>query len=294
MNVELISQLRNITNAGMSDCSSALKEAGGDLQQAIDIIKIKGQAISDARSAKPATEGVIGMASSPDQRKQVAVEINTQTDFVSRNPVFIKFVNHVAQVYLDQGDSFSAESVEIARQEVSASTKENIVVRRWWALEAPVNVRLFSYLHSNNKIGVLLSLQASETILHQPEFQQLGEDLTMQICAMNPLAVEALYLPTDERERQKAIFESQLKEENKPPAMWDKILLGKMARWHKDVCLLEQESITVPKTSVKKVITDLETKLGGSIAVVSFIRAEVGEGLVKKIDNLAQEVGKLL
>ena len=177
-----------------------------------------------------------------------------------------------------------------------ATTKENVVVRRWWVEESLYpSVRVFHYTHSNHKLGVLLTLQAPNTpAAHAPEFVALGEDLAMQIAAMNPLAVSTDRLSAEDKARQQAIFETQLREEKKPEKMWPKIMEGKFRKWGAEVCLLEQESIVVPKTSVGQVIKNVGTKLGGEITVVNFVRCQVGEGVEKKQDNLAEEVAKLM
>jgi elongation factor Ts len=191
---------------------------------------------------------------------------------------------------------FTVEEVEGDRKETVSKTKENIVVRRWWVEEAqnPL-VRVFAYQHSNAKIGVLITMLApNETAADSSEFKALGEELAMQVAAMNPLAVDSDRIPADEKDRQKAIFQTQLKEENKPEKMWDKILEGKFRKWGTEVCLLEQESVVVPKTAVKQVIKNVGTKLGGEIQVVNFVRCQVGEGIEKKQDNLAEEVAKMM
>ena len=192
-------------------------------------------------------------------------------------------------------DVFDLASVETPRTALVATTKENVVVRRWWA-EEPLDptVQVFSYVHSNNKIGVLLDLQApSAEAANDPAFLALGEDLCMQVAAMNPLAVAPERIAPEELQRQQAIFETQLQELNKPPATWPKIMEGKMRKWNTEVCLLEQESVIVPKSTVKQVIKNVGLQLGGEIVVVNFIRCQVGEGIEKKQDNLAEEVAKL-
>jgi len=297
-NTDLIKELRALTSAGMKDCKDALEEANWDLQKAVDLVKIKGLNIADGRSGKVAAEGIVlyGLLTNAG----VMVEVNCQTDFVANSPEFRKFAM-LASVSLSkdflEGKPFQHDSelLETARKDLVAKTKENIVIRRWWIEEAQSSmVRVFSYLHSNQKIGVLISMQApSETIADSSEFKILGEELAMQIAAMNPLAVSPDRLPTEEQERQKVIFETQLKEANKPEAVWPKIMEGKFRKWNTEVCLLEQESVVLPKTTVKQVIKDVGTKLGGEIVVVNFIRCQVGEGIVKKQENLAEEVAKL-
>lgn len=296
-NTELIRELRALTSAGMKDCKDALEEASWDLQKAVDIVKAKGLNFADGRSGRVASEGRVDIARSDSLA--VMVEVNCQTDFVANSNDFTKFVHNVKHKLYDDavaGATFTADSVEDERKATVATTKENVVVRRWWVEQAlDPTVQVFAYQHSNNKIGVLLTLKAPSVEKTQDSaFVELGNDLAMQIAAMSPLAVDADRIPEDEKNRQKAIFEAQLKEENKPEKMWEKILEGKFRKWNTEVCLLEQESVVLPKTAVKQVIKNVGTKLGGEVQVVNFVRCQVGEGIEKKQENLAEEVSKMM
>lgn len=296
--LETIKELRALTQAGMKDCSDALQESGGDLQKAVDIIKTKGLNVVSSREGKIASEGMLTLATKGSQLAVLA-EVNCQTDFVAKNADFRDFANIVAQSVLKQhvtGNVVSIDEVDEQRKNLIATTKENVVVRRWFIEEAiNPNARVFSYVHINNKIGAMLTLLApSEDAWANPAFLQLGEDLLMQITAMNPIAISVENLPTDVVSRQTAIFENQLREANKPQSQWEKILTGKLNKWHTEVCLLKQESIIVPKSSVEKVIQQVSAKLGGEIVVVNFLRCQVGEGLeTKKSDDFSVEVAKL-
>lgn len=298
-NTELIRELRALTSAGMKDCKDALEESNWDVQKAVDIVKAKGLNVVSGREGKVASEGRVAISFNPYYQIAAMVEVNCQTDFVANSPDFAKFVDDTALCFngkLSSGQVFAASDVEDARKGVVSTTKENVVVRRWWAEQATdPTVKVFQYVHSNNKIGILLTLKApTEDAAKDSAFRELGEDLAMQIAAMNPLAVDSDCIPQDEKDRQKAIFEMQLKEENKPEKMWDKILEGKFRKWNTEVCLLEQESVVIPKTTVKQVIKNVGTKLGGEIQVVNFVRCQVGEGIEKKQDNLAEEVSKMM
>lgn len=312
-NTELIKELRALTQAGMKDCKDALEESGWDLQKAVDAVKVKGLNIADGRTGRVAADGRVAIMEAtavfddagnrlPDRELRVMVEVNCQTDFVAGNPDFVKFADATAATFLLSilnGQTFDAASVEngeSGRLALVSKTKENVVVRRWWAEEGQdPTVRVFSYLHSNNKIGVLLTMKApSVEASKDPAFEELGADLAMQIAAMSPLAVSSDRIPADELARQGLIFKTQLTEEKKPEKMWDKILEGKFRKWGSEVCLLEQESVVLPKTSVKQVVTNVGTKLGGEIQVVNFVRCQVGEGIEKKSDDLASEVAKMV
>ena len=283
-NTELIRELRALTSAGMKDCKEALEEANWDLQKAVDIVKVKGLNIADGRTGRVASEGRVAV--DHFSAGAALVEVNCQTDFVANNPEFVQFAQDVASDVVIANvarETFAVERVEATRQALVSTIKENIVVRRWWVEEAmDPTVQVFSYVHSNAKIGVLLTLKAPTVEASRDSvFKDLGNDLAMQIAAMNPIAIDASRIPQDEKDRQKAIFETQLKEENKPEKMWEKIMEGKFRKWNTEVCLLEQESVVVPKTTVKQVIKNVGTKLGGEIQVINFVRCQVGEGIEK-------------
>lgn len=298
-NLDLIKELRALTQAGMKDCKESLEEAGWDLQKAVDIVKTRGLNVVSGRAGKVASEGAV-MVSGGGPRKSVAlVEVNCQTDFVANSPAFKDFVYNTAVTIHDttlSGQLFAVSQVEAGRADIVSTTKENVVVRRWWVEDVTdPKARVFTYIHSNQKIGVLLTLLASsEQAASDSAFLELGNDLAMQIAAMGPFAVSPDQLDPAEVERQKGIFETQLTELNKPQAAWPKIFDGKFNKWHTEVCLLNQESVVLPKTTVAQVVKNVGTKLGGEVQVVSFIRCQVGEGIEKTKDVLADEVAKLM
>ena len=303
-NSEMIRELRALTQAGMKDCKDALEESGWDLQKAVDIVKVKGLNVVDGRSGKVASEGCIMITQSARHMAPVAmVEVNCQTDFVANSHPFRSFANKVSLVVVgkhEAGQLFSASDVEDQRKELVSTTKENVVVRRWW-IQEPLSPKaeVFSYLHSNLKIGVLLTLNydgpgewPTDGTATQ-EFSNMGNDLAMQVAAMNPVAVSSIDIPEDVLARQKAIFDTQLKEMNKTPAAQVKILEGKFRKWYTEVCLLEQESVVVPKTTVGQLLKNLSAKLGGEVSVVNFVRAQVGEGIEVQKENYTDEISKL-
>ena len=298
---EMIRELRALTQAGMNDCKEAIEQSGGDLQKAVDLIKTKGLNIADGRSGRAASEGVVCLITAGDQEAAL-VEVNCQTDFVANSQPFQNFAGVVAtQMHLDMINNhglfeYNSQAVERVRKDLVATTKENVVVRRWWVEQASApNARVFNYIHSNKKIGVLLTLLApSDEASVSSTFTELGENMAMQIAAMNPIAVSPDRLLAEDIERQMAIFQTQLTELKKPQAAWPKILEGKFRKWHTEVCLMEQESVWAPKTSVKQLVENAGKVLGGNIQVVNFIRCQVGEGVEVKKDNLAEEVSKLV
>jgi elongation factor Ts len=280
---ESIRELRALTQAGMKDCNDALVEANWDLEKAVDIIKTKGQNITSGRAGRVASEGRVVIATSGNRASMV--EVNCQTDFTARSPAFIAFSEQAATELAASDGTFDSVSptLEVTRNQVVSTTKENVVVRRWFVEEASSPLaKVFSYTHSNNQIGVVLTLLApSAEAVSSKEFNELGNDLAMQIAAMSPLSVSVDTLPASEVLKQTQIFHTQLTEANKPQAAWPKIMTGKLNKWHTEVCLLNQESVVVPKTSVAQVVANVGKVVGGDVTVVNFIRCQVGEGIEK-------------
>jgi elongation factor Ts len=300
MNTELIKELRARTSAGMADCKAALVEAEWDIDKAQDLVKARGLAQTARNASKVASEGRVSLYGN------TLVEVNSNTDFTAGSPDFIAFAELAAKTLGEadlaafSGDlntlSVSGKSLEEHRQEVAGKTKENIVLRRWMREEVSGDNRtVFSYVHSNNKLGVLLSMEApTKEDLDNDEFRDFGNNLAMQIAAMNPLAVSSDKLSQADRDRQQAIFETQLKEQGKPEASWGKIIEGKNRKWYSEICLLDQESVFCSKTSVKQLVDQLSLKLGGPVKILNFMRMVVGEGIEKEPQDLAADVAQMI
>lgn len=310
---DLLKELRNLTQAGMKDCKDALEASAWDLNKAVDAVKAKGLQNTSRNEGKVAAEGAVFIALDTDNQHGTMVEVNCQTDFVGNSEQFKKFAAETT-LYLSfqdlatfDGDMSKVEfmvadgsssNVEQYRKETMASTKENVVVRRWFKLDvAGENRAVVQYTHMNNKLGVLLSLEApSKEALNDTGFKEFAENTAMQIAAMNPVAVSRLDVPLADIERQRAIFETQLREANKPTAAWEKIIAGKFNKWYTDVALLDQESVTTPKMTIEALADELSRKLCGQVGkvkVVDFLRCAVGEGIEVVKTDLAAEVEKL-
>ena len=296
-NTEMIRELRSLTQAGMKDCKDALVESGWDLQKAVDIVKVKGLNVVDARAGKVAADGIVRVVP-VDPNTLAMVEVNCQTDFVAGSPDFQSFVALTGVALAEaarDNHPFSAIEVEDERKALVAVCKENVVVRQWWVEQAmDPKARVFSYVHANNKIGVVLTLLAeNDAAFNTLEFESMGNELAMQVAAMSPVGVSSDRVPADVRARQAAIFETQIAEMNKPAAQAVKILEGKFRKWYTEVCLLEQESVIVPKTTVKQVLENLGKQIGGKVEVVNFVRCQVGEGIEVVKENYTDEISKL-
>jgi len=291
----MIKELRERTSAGMSDCKNALVEAEGDMEKAVEVILKKGIVKAAARAGKVATEGEVATSTNADGKRGVIVEVNCQTDFVARGDDFKTFVKNVLAVAdkAKKGADLAAEkypgsdkTIDQTRQEMVGRIGENIVVRRWDALEAKSDDALVhSYVHMGGKLGVLVAITAPAGKKNDAAFKEFAENIAMQICAMNPLVVQKDQLSQADVDKQKDIYVGQMKEEQdglkaqvaelegmneeqrkqaadsdaqfqtalkklksglKPEAMWGKICEGKITKWFTEVTLLGQEAVWDP------------------------------------------------
>ncbi len=301
----LIKELRERTQAGMADCKNALVEANGDMDKAVEVILKKGIVKAAARAGRVATEGEVRTVVAPDGKNGVIVEVNCQTDFVSRGDEFKNFVTKVAEVANKsrRGTDLLCEkfpggdrAVDDVRKELVAKTGENMVIRRWERVEAKgANALVHAYVHMGGKLAVLLSVEApSAAALTSPAFKTFTENVAMQIAAMNPMVVHQGEVATAQIEKQKEIYQAQLKEENKPEKSWAKILEGKVAKWFTEITLHGQDNVWDPgKGNIDKLRLELSKELGGEVKIHEFVRFGLGEGIEKKKDDLAGEVAKL-
>jgi elongation factor Ts len=299
----MIKELRERTQAGMSDCKSALTEAEGNVDKAVEIILKKGIVKAASREGRVAAEGEVRTWIDPEGKRGVIVEVNCQTDFVSRGDEFRAFVGVCvdAAKSLAKGSDLTAQTVngkslDTIRQEVIAKTGENTVVRRWDAIEAKApNEKVHAYIHMGGKLAVLVRAEApSAEARKSVEFTQFIENCAMQIAAMNPVVVAKDQITPSMLDKQKEIYAAQLKEEGKPEQAWPKIIEGKVAKWFTEVTLLGQDNVWAPdQGTIDKVRVELGKKLGGEVKVHEFVRFGLGEGIQRKTDDLAEEVAKL-
>ncbi|HEX2876973.1 MAG TPA: translation elongation factor Ts [Polyangiaceae bacterium] len=304
--MQQVKELRDRTSAGLNDCRSAITEAGGDMEKAVEIILKKGLAKSAKRAGAVASEGVVVSAVTADSKRGVIVEVNIQTDFAARNTDFLAFADQVAKAALaaKPGSDLGAEkfpggsaTVEETRAALVGKLGENITVRRWDSLSVDGAGKVQSYVHMGGKIGVLLAVRAgSDAVAEAPAFDKLADDSAMQIAAMAPLYLSASEIPADAKSKQSEIFKGQLAEDPKAPpaASHPKIIEGKLAKWAKEICLLDQPSVLEGDKSVDQVRANVAKELGGDVVFSRFIRFERGEGIEKPTgDDFAAEVAKM-
>jgi elongation factor Ts len=301
VNMQQVKELRDRTQAGLNDCRSALMEASGDMEKAVDIILKKGLAKSAKRAGAVAAEGEVASLLAADGKSGVIVEVNIQTDFAARNDDFKAFVQKVLEVAqkAKPGADLGTEAfpgggtVEDARKALVGKLGENIVVRRFEKLTVDGDGKVHAYVHMGGKVGVMVAVKAPGATA-KPEFEKFIDDLAMQAAAMAPMWLAKGNVPAADVDKQKEIFLAQLAEEGKPEAARPKIVEGKIAKWMKEVCLLEQQSVIETDKTVDQLRADLGKAVGTDVVVERFVRFALGEGIEKpQGEDFAAEVAKM-
>jgi elongation factor Ts len=296
-----VKELRERTGAGMMDCKKALAETGGDLDKAIEYLREKGLAAAAKKAGRIAAEGLVNAFIAPDRNVGVLVEVNCETDFVAKNPAFIQFTKDIAEMVATKApaDLSALAEMKMATGQTVAETitsmvstiGENMTLRRFIRFETKGAGVVESYIHLGGKIGVLLecSVTKADTV-NNNEFLTFVKDMAMQVAAAKPEYVRRDEVPSSVLEQEKAIYKAQAVNEGKPEAIAEKITVGRIEKFYKEVCLVEQLFIKDNEKTVTKLIQELNSKLGDNITVVRFARFEKGEGIEKRKDDFAAEV----
>lgn len=304
VNMQQVKELRDRTQAGLNDCRSALMESAGDMEKAVEVILKKGLAKSAKRAGAVASEGLVATGVAPDGKSGVIVEVNIQTDFAARNEDFKKFADQVvvAALKAKAGADLGAEpfptgggTVDEVRQALVGKLGENITVRRWEKLTVDGSGKVGSYVHMGGKIAVLLAIRTgNDAAVKNASFDKFVDDTAMQVAAMAPLFVDSSQVAEEAKKKQAEIFEAQLVEEGKPEKARPKIIEGKIAKWLKEVCLIEQQSVLDSEKTVEQIQAALGKEIGADVSLVRFVRFERGEGIEKPVgDDFAAEVAKM-
>lgn len=294
-----VKELRDRTGVGMMDCKKALVAADGDMDKAIEVLREKGLAVAAKKAGRIAAEGMVTAIVDREKKVGVLLEVNAETDFVAKNEKFQNFVSGVAKTILEQNpadvDTLMNMNYDGTDATVDATLKdlilvigENMKIRRFARLEGDC----VSYVHGGGKIGVLVQF---DTDLADTEgFVECGKDVAMQIAAAAAQYMNKEDVPEDVVAKEKEILTAQAMNEGKPQNIAEKMVMGRINKFYKEVCLSEQPFIKDDKVSVGKYVEDCAKKLGGTIKMVSFVRFEKGEGLEKREDNFADEVASMI
>lgn len=298
-----VKELRERTGAGMMDCKKALSETNGDVEAAVDLLRTKGLAAAQKKSSRTAAEGLVGVAVSGT--KGVAVEVNSETDFVAKNEQFQDFVNNVSEVALTLGtddvealaaaDYPGGGTVQDKLTNNVATIGENQAIRRMKTV-AVSSGAVVPYIHNAvtpamGKIGVLVAL---ESTADADVLEPLGKQIAMHIAAAFPLALNADGLDTEMLERERAIAAEKAAESGKPENIVEKMVDGAMAKFAKENALLSQIFVMDNKTPIAQVVEQAGKEAGAEIKLVEYVRFQLGEGIEKKEEDFAAEVAATL
>ena len=297
----MVKELREMTGAGMMDCKKALNETNGDMEAAVDYLRKNGQAKAEKKAGRIAAEGLVKTVVKEDKRAAI-VEVNSETDFVAKNEEFQSYVTAVAeQAVLSSAqdlDSFlgepwmldSGKTVKDALTEKVAIIGENLNIRRFKKIEAK-NGCVVSYLHGGGRIGVLV--EANTSVVNDLVKEALV-NVAMQIAALSPKYISSKDVSEEYKEHEKTILLEQAKNENpnKPDNIIEKMIIGRLNKELKEICLLDQAYVKDGDLTVEKYLDKVSKEVGSPVTIQQFIRFETGEGIEKKEENFAEEVAK--
>ena len=295
-----VNELRQATGCGLMDCKKALVECEGDMDKAVTYLREKGLASAAKKSTRIAAEGM-AYATVVDG-VGVVVEVNCESDFVASNEMFAKFVDGIATVIAKSNPADVDALMECkwvegegtvadAKNEVFLSFRENMQIRRFQRIEGVC----VPYVHMKGKVAVLVEL---ETAASAEAVTELGKDIAMQICALNPSYLDQSQVSAEFIEKEKEIRIAAAKQDpknaKKPDAIIEKIVVGGLAKMYKEICLLQMPFVKDDKVSVEQHVAAVAKELGAPITVKNFVRFEKGEGIEKRQDDLAAEVAKMV
>lgn len=293
-----VKALREQTGCGMMDCKKALVEADGDMEKAVDFLREQGLAKQAKKASRVAAEGMAFAMTTEDHKKGVVIEVNAETDFVAKNADFQAFVNTCAQTVIDNNPadveallacnaSGTDKTVAELLQEKVLVIGENIQIRRFKLMKGAC----VAYVHAGGVIGVLVNFKTD--LADKPEFVTYGKDVAMQIAALNTPYLKESDVPAEVLEHEKEIMKAEVVNSGKPEAIADKIVMGKIGKFYKENCLLDQAFVKENKISVQQYTNNTAKELGGSIEITEFVRFEKGEGIEKREDDFAAEVAAM-
>ncbi len=295
-----VQALREKTGCGMMDCKKALVECNGDMEAAVDYLREKGLASQAKKASRIAAEGTV--CAICENGVGVAVELNAETDFVAGGEEFKELALKIAKVIAAQNpadvDALNAcsqdgKTVEEMVQDLFLKVRENIKIRRFVRFEGNV----INYVHAGGKIGVLVKFDGNVPA-DNAEFVAMGKNVAMQIAAMNPAYLDEASVPAEVVEKEKEILIAQMKEDpkmaNKPDAVLAKIVEGKIGKFYKENCLVEQAFVMDGDVTVGKYVANVAKELGAEIKIADFVRMEKGEGIEKRVDDFAAEVASMV
>ncbi len=299
-----VQALREKTGCGMMDCKKALTESNGDMEKAVEFLREKGLAAAAKKSGRIAAEGLVYAIVDEKKKAGVVIEVNSETDFVAKNADFQSFVAACAQTVIDANPadvdallntkiSGGNETVADALREKILVIGENLKIRRF----ARYDGTLITYVHGGGRIGVMVKFDTTADA-SSDAFKEYAKDIAMQVAAANPAYLCEDRVPADVLAKEKEILMAQIandpKTANKPEAVIAKMVEGKIGKYYKENCLVDQLFVKDPELTITKYTEAKAKELGAPIKIVDYVRFEKGEGLEKREDNFADEVASMI
>ncbi len=284
----LVKDLRERTGAGMMDCKKALVACEGEIEKAIDFLREKGLSQAAKKADRVAAEGAVVDYISADEKVGVILEVNCETDFVGKNEDFQALATSIAKqvAELNPADveallasEMDGKTVQDVVTAAIAKIGENISVRRFQRYESAEG-KVYSYIHGGGKIGVLVDMKGGDA--------ELGKDVAMQVAAANPQYLTRAEVPADVLDREKDVLTEQARNEGKPEKIIEKMVLGRINKFYKEVCLVDQEFIKDGDLTITKLLKSKDAE------VARFARFQLGEGIEKKQEDFAAEVASFM
>ena len=304
ISASMVKELREMTGAGMMDCKKALTETDGDMDKAVDYLRENGLAKAEKKAGRIAAEGIVKTNISADKKKASIVEVNSETDFVAKNEKFQAFVEAVAAQAIDTdaadieaflNEAWAADTSKTVNEELAsmiATIGENMNIRRFEKVSCDNGI-VVDYIHAGGKIGVLV---AAETDSTSDAVVECLKNVAMQVAAMNPKYLSSADVSDEYKEKEKEVLLAQAKNDpknaGKPDEIIEKMIIGRLNKELKEVCLTEQLYVKAEnKESVAKYVDMVAKENGCNITLKQFVRFETGEGLEKKNEDFA-EIGR--
>ena len=295
--------LREKTGVGMMDCKKALQESDGDVEKAIDYLREKGLAKQAKKASRVAAEGMAYATVDYDKKVGVVVEVNSETDFAAKSDKFVDFVKDIADVIINANPAdvdallaadMNGQSVADVLRDKVMVIGENLSIRRFVRYEGDC----VAYVHGGGRIGVLVKFEADAAASGSEALIECGKDIAMQIAALNAAYLNEASVPAEvlehEKEVQLALIKNDPKNANKPEAVLEKMITGKMRKYFEENCLVNQAFVKDGNLTVGQYVEQQAKVAGGAMELTAFVRFEKGEGIEKREDDFASEVASMM
>lgn len=302
ISASMVKELREMTGAGMMDCKKALTQTDGDMDKAVDYLRENGLAKAEKKAGRIAAEGIVKTNISADKKNASIVEVNSETDFVAKNEKFQAFVEAVAAQVIDTdaadieaflNEAWAADTSKTVNEELAsmiATIGENMNIRRFEKVSCD-NGMVVDYIHAGGKIGVLIAAETDNT---GDAVVECLKNVAMQVAAMNPKYLSSADVSEEYKEKEKEVLLAQAKNDpknaNKPDEIIEKMIIGRLNKEMKEICLLDQVYVQDSDLTVAKYVEKVAKENGANMTVKRFVRFETGEGLEKKNEDFAAEV----